>query len=120
MANIIVSGYSQSFVNGLYIDQEDGTWRKVVPVESDPGGFVEIFFFAPTNLWYLQGNAAYSTASGGTAQSDPTTLNWSNSVKLAFEVLNPTFGLPAQSVALIESRFRTVANFLRLRRQGQV
>ena len=33
---------------------------------------------------------------------------------------NPTFGLPAESVALIESRFGSVANFLRLRNQGQV
>jgi hypothetical protein len=31
-----------------------------------------------------------------------------------------TFGLPADVVALIESRFGTVANFLRLRNQGQV
>ena len=32
----------------------------------------------------------------------------------------PTFGLPASSVALIEQNFGTVANFLRLRRQGQI
>jgi hypothetical protein len=32
----------------------------------------------------------------------------------------PTFGLPAETVALITSRFGTVANFLRLRNQGQV
>jgi hypothetical protein len=31
-----------------------------------------------------------------------------------------TFGLPADVVALITSRFGTVANFLRLRNQGQV
>jgi hypothetical protein len=31
-----------------------------------------------------------------------------------------TFGLPAETVALITSRFGTVANFLRLRNQGQV
>jgi hypothetical protein len=31
-----------------------------------------------------------------------------------------TFGLPAESVALIEANFGTVANFLRLRNQGQV
>jgi hypothetical protein len=31
-----------------------------------------------------------------------------------------TFGLPAESVALITSRFGSVANFLRLRNQGQV
>jgi hypothetical protein len=32
----------------------------------------------------------------------------------------PTFGLAADVVALITSRFGTVANFLRLRNQGQV
>lgn len=32
----------------------------------------------------------------------------------------PTFGLPADVIALITSRFGTVANFLRLRNQGQV
>lgn len=31
-----------------------------------------------------------------------------------------TFGLPADVVALIESRFGTVANYLRLRNQGQI
>ena len=31
-----------------------------------------------------------------------------------------TFGLPADVVALITSRFGTVANFLRLRNQGQI
>jgi len=31
-----------------------------------------------------------------------------------------TFGLPADVVALIESRFGTVANYLRLRNLGQV
>lgn len=31
-----------------------------------------------------------------------------------------TFGLPAESVALIVSRFGSVANFLRLRNQGQI
>ena len=35
-------------------------------------------------------------------------------------VPEPTFGLPADVVALITSRFGTVANFLRLRNQGQV
>jgi hypothetical protein len=32
----------------------------------------------------------------------------------------PTFGLPAESVALITKNFGSVANFLRLRNQGQV
>lgn len=32
----------------------------------------------------------------------------------------PTFGLPADSVALITSRHGSVRNYLRLRRQGQV
>jgi hypothetical protein len=32
----------------------------------------------------------------------------------------PTFGLPADVVALIESKFGTVANYLRLRNQGQI
>ena len=32
----------------------------------------------------------------------------------------PTFGLPAESVALIVSRPGSVRNFLRLRRQGQI
>jgi hypothetical protein len=31
-----------------------------------------------------------------------------------------TFGLPAESVALIEANFGSVANYLRLRNQGQV
>jgi hypothetical protein len=121
MANIIVSGYSSSFVNGTYTDNENGTWSKVVSVSDDASGLIEIFYFAPTQLWYLQGNSVYSTASGGNAGSDPTTLSWSNNAKLTFAALPaPTFGLGNETVTLITSRFRTVANFLRLRNQGQV
>jgi hypothetical protein len=36
------------------------------------------------------------------------------------ESSEPTFGLPAESVALITSRFGSVARFLRLRNQGQI
>jgi hypothetical protein len=46
------------------------------------------------------------TGNGGGEEPEPST--------------NPTFGLPADVVALIESRFGTVANFLRLRNLGQV
>ena len=42
------------------------------------------------------------------------------SVLISAPSTQPTFGLPAESVALITSRFGTVANFLRLRNQGQV
>lgn len=92
MANIIVSGSGNSFVNGEYIDQENNTWRKNVSIEDDAQGYIDIFFFNPTNLWYLQGSSVYSSASGGTEESDPTTLSWSSGVSLAFDLplITPT------------------------------
>lgn len=48
---------------------------------------------------------------------------WSNGGIQVTEVpvsSDPTFGLPAATVALLTSRFGTVANFLRLRNQGQI
>jgi hypothetical protein len=83
MANLFVSGHLNSFVNGEYIDQNDGTWRKIVSEEDDDGGFIDVFFFVETNLWYLQGSSVYSTAAGE-SDSDPTTLSWNNDVVMSF------------------------------------
>jgi hypothetical protein len=52
--------------------------------------------------------------------SDTAILTVSTEPEPEPEPGSETFGLPAESVALIEANFGTVANFLRLRNQGQV
>ena len=58
-----------------------------------------------------------------TTYTPRTVYNFSGTIVMSEVTTEPpasTFGLPADVVALITSRFGTVANFLRLRNQGQV
>jgi len=76
-----------------------------------------------------------STGVGSGYYSTLTPLNCPNEVEIwipfdapssvtvtgvAIAPSSPTFGLPAETVALITKNFGTVENFLRLRNQGQV
>ncbi len=73
-------------------------------------------YYAITNLGPNQPDCPPegNTDSGGGGGSGVLTLAYGGSSSA------PTFGLPSDVVALITSRFGTVANFLRLRNQGQV
>jgi hypothetical protein len=87
--------------------------------------------------WAILGNTPFPGAPFYSAPADsygsndcPAGLNWSETtfgVSPAPTVTGtpaapsqPTFGLPAETVALIVSNFGSVANYLRLRNQGQV
>ncbi len=96
---------------------------------------IEVYTNLPegtTNIYNPDGN--YSdpqisfvddAAMGNPAGQDvcPEFVTWTNGVTVTSYSGAPsqnTFGLPADVVALITSRFGSVANFLRLRNQGQV
>jgi hypothetical protein len=109
--------------NGVYTKQSANSYinpNGVTLVHSDGGSFgtgwyvVKIFprYFAaqdpadcPSGLTF---NGTIGTVGSFTLAGDTPTPS------------QPTFGLAADVVALITSRFGTVANFLRLRNQGQV
>jgi hypothetical protein len=75
--------------------------------ETFPNGTV-----CPDEAVWLVGSNGLATGTG--AANAPTVVAGSGAPA------QNTFGLPADVVALITSRFGTVANFLRLRNQGQV
>ena len=123
-SNVLVSGLSDSQFNGLYA--YDGN------VNGKPSYNRETFFIR----WTVNGSwTIIDTSEGGVSASSDSgvaypwlAVNWYDEgldptglvmteVPVSTE---PTFGLPADVVALITSRFGTVANFLRLRNQGQI
>jgi hypothetical protein len=139
--NIIVSNAGIAAANGTYVPYTTGTrggqpytiWTKnglnsyprIDVTGSDPGTWA-ILGTIP-----FPGAEIYNSGIGSYGSADcPVNLTWSVGPfgsGLAPTVTGtpaapsePTFGLPAESVALITSRFGTVANFLRLRNQGQV
>ena len=90
-----------------------------------PRIWVNPSFFPPE--WRLDGAAPYPGFNFGTGListfGDCPVGEWSENIIITGVQTpspNNTFGLPADVVALITSRFGTVANFLRLRNQGQV
>jgi hypothetical protein len=111
--------------------EEDGTYYRIYgPAPFAGNTFQWAYWTASGDSIILQ---IASTAVGQSAIC-PDTLTWNlgsgitGTVEIA-EYLEPqpngnsegnTFGLPAETVALITSRFGSVANFLRLRNQGQV
>jgi hypothetical protein len=144
MANIIVSGCSFELANGTYIDQggtgAERLWTKAIPGQTSVTEFF-IGYDSLNELWRIVGayqddNESLTDLARSEVEVLPSSLPWtldwfendgdggfntSISVQLAPEEQSEnTFGLPADVVALITSRFGTVANFLRLRNQGQV
>jgi hypothetical protein len=106
--------------------EEDGTFYKIY----GPAGFAGNTF--QFSYWNADGTSIITDiALTGTGQSAvcPDVLSWTlrsgitGTLSITEYVPAPsqnTFGLPADVVALITSRFGSVANFLRLRNQGQV
>jgi hypothetical protein len=87
--------------NPLLILQNGSTTNQVVPSETWPGEWPGDTTTDPVIAWDGQPNLTITVQGGeGGGSYD--------------------FGLPSATVALITSRFGTVANFLRLRNQGQV
>lgn len=143
MANIVVSGCSFELANGTYIDQ-GGTgaerfWTKAIPGQTSVTEFF-IEYDSVNELWRIVGayeddNESLTDLARSEFEILPSSLPWTLdwvendgdggfntpiSVQLAPEEEENTFGLPADVVALIVSRHGSVANFLRLRNQGQI
>jgi hypothetical protein len=132
MDTVIVSGAGSEEVNGTYI--ENGTVEGRPQYLFDSEGSSDVIFWAgASDGWIItsdDGNPYY--AGPGEDVEFPwlveTWINYQGGLPVPTVTLyvepepetENTFGLPAETVALITSRFGTVANFLRLRNQGQV
>ena len=138
IAALQVTGSDYPDVNGIYYPLEDTlnqTQRGDIWVKNNindlirivnPGGSSWSVAYrtglGPTNapLFYKDGATncpqlgQYTVGFFGGGYTEPTVSEYVPAPSL------PTFGLPAESVALITSRFGSVANFLRLRNLGQV
>ena len=95
-----------------------GVNRWIFPTVGGLGG--AIYLEHNGTRWIL--NSSYVST---VAQSDPCNVSvqpweavWPS--PMVVTAAQNTFGLPAATVALITSRFGSVANFLRLRNQGQI
>ena len=125
-SNVLVLG-AGSDVNGLYVydgtHNGKGKWSlsatKYIQADDFGGG---LFWYIVAEdvegqMYVLESDTEYPW------QGAYLTYNGSEPLPTVTEVpvlSQPTFGLPADVVALITSRFGTVANFLRLRNQGQI
>lgn len=113
--------------NGFSLFTKEGGWSIRCSPSGPPGW----------NFWGLRkiidGDLIVSYTITGPAPSQPDcppegtytqgALGVTGPITLTYAALEPelpTFGLPAETVALITSRFGTVARFLRLRNLGQI
>jgi hypothetical protein len=114
---VIPSGVEAGLAStGTYTPSGVNRW--ITPTVGGQGG--GIYLEHNGTRWIL-----YSSYGPLIAQSDPCNVSvqpweavWPSPMVVA--AAQNTFGLPAATVALITSRFGTVANFLRLRNQGQI
>jgi hypothetical protein len=129
-SNVLVSGIGQNLEfpndnpNGLYVYSGvyGGKSRYTFNV------FYSIYWQTDIDIpWWRIDGPDITAGYGLNDVAEPWLVtNW---IPEAYDITNlsvtevpsqNTFGLPADVVALITSRFGTVANFLRLRNQGQV
>ena len=140
-SNVLVSGLigTAALLNGLYKYDSEllGSPYYKCEVPESPLGINNLFKIPGTGWWLEE----FATTGGGySIKANPSEIdkpypwlvnNWYSDELDPAELANisvsevpissqPTFGLPADVVALITSRFGTVANFLRLRNQGQI
>ena len=140
---IEVSGLSHPTLtpNGVYV-KKDPIFAVPIVYEKDAGGGTYYRIWGPLpfagNTFLLQyypfpvsgNNITFANSAPNSSAVCPDLLTgWTNQDSTTGTVLitppAPSqntfgFGLPADVVALITSRFGSVANFLRLRNQGQV
>jgi len=141
MDTVIVSGAGSEQVNGTYV--ESGTFTGRPQYLLNGGGPDDRIFWGDiSDGWTIinDGVAFYATSDGEALAEDVefpwlatvwTIQGWEGELPVPTVTLfvpepepepetENTFGLPAETVALITSRFGSVANFLRLRNQGQI
>jgi hypothetical protein len=139
-SNVLVSGFEEPLTsfNGLYLYAGIRNDKPFYRLEGVNEGDQELFWIPPQgesifSFWLFENDNTGEYGASSLEPLIPFVPPWESPqwFDVNFEVLNlivtevpvfiePTFGLPADTVALITSRFGTVANFLRLRNQGQV
>jgi hypothetical protein len=122
---ITVTGAGTSAVDGTYNkvsstqwNDEEGVYRIIVDSAGGAGLYVWILNAISGGPPIYSSTLSTSDCPAGLTLSPVTGSSPSPTITAVASA--PTFGLPADVVALITSRFGTVANFLRLRNQGQV
>jgi hypothetical protein len=132
-SNVLVSDAGNELVNGTYTYRGINAGKPYYNLEGLPDNPNQ-GAITWTGFWYITtpaGNPGYFSMENveypwqvvtwvaTPASATPTVTEIALTVNETPENGN-TFGLPADVVALITSRFGTVANFLRLRNQGQI
>jgi hypothetical protein len=127
-SNVLVSGLSDTQYNGLYVYDGDINGRPSYRLNE----YVSILFDNTAPAWLLEDMSPGKGGDGLYAASDVAypwlVTNWGdNGVDPTGVVMTevpvssqPTYGLPAGVVDLLTARFGSVANFLRLKNQGQI
>jgi hypothetical protein len=129
---VIVSGSSYDTINGTYI--EDGIVNGKNKYSKDSDSYIFWYDDDEITSWTIQNNGPPEFIGSVYDASEDVEFPWevefwADFYNFGVPTLTPidtsapsqnTFGLPAESVALITSRFGSVANFLRLRNQGQI
>ena len=133
--SFVVTNAGSSEFNGTYT--ADGTQNGYTKYTKDSGTYVLfVDTGGPFRFWSLKkvavlGYYAEAGSFGSTTECPPATMDTivqagpfpavgAPTITASGGSSENTFGLPADVVALITSRFGTVANFLRLRNQGQI
>jgi hypothetical protein len=128
-SNVLVSGLTNQSANanGLYIQNGEFAEKAAYFLNGTDISNSQSFIVWNGSIWAIE---EFEIGSVYTSDQDVAypwlVTNWINvgpesDPPTVIEIPSQnTFGLPAESVALITSRFGTVANYLRLRNQGQV
>ena len=132
-SNVLVSGAGTSSVDGVYTYRGVFNGKPFYNLLNQPTDIENYSIWWTGIAWYL----VLTNTDEGYLATQNTTFPWLDTVwevstagisvepaPMVTEIPEPssqnTFGLPADVVALITSRFGTVANFLRLRNLGYI
>jgi hypothetical protein len=132
MDTVIVTGAGSEQANGTFIESGVLNGRPLYVLEGGSAENEDTIYWTGVQ-WFISnsGDPFYKTLNEDT-EFPWLATSWTNEdadgelpiPTVTLFVPEPetenTFGLPTETVALITSRFGTVANFLRLRNQGQV
>ena len=128
-SNVLVSSLSVTTANGLYIRNGEVAGKAAYFLNGTNIGNSQSFVAWNGSIWVIE-EYEYGGlfASEDNVEYPWLVTNWTNigpesdppTVTEVPVSSQNTFGLPADVVALITSRFGTVANYLRLRNQGQI
>ncbi len=122
-SNVLVSGLAVTNANGLYVRNGEEGGKAAYFLNGTNSGNSQSFIMWNGSIWAIEELEFGTIFSSNEDVAYPWLVtNWgfSGSESVIEIPAQNTFGLPADVVALITGRFGSVANFLRLRNQGQV